>query len=169
MDLSGDRFAKRGIMMRRLIKTWVNGDLYEVEVQPNWRLLDLLREGLSLTGTKEGCGEGMCGACTVIMDGKAVRSCLVLASWADGARVTTIEGLTDGGDLTPIQRAFLEKGAFQCGFCAPGMVMTSKAFLDESADFSEDEAAHAISGNICRCAGYSKIIEAIMSLKGSGG
>lgn len=155
--------------MRMRIKTWINGDLHEMEVEPNWRLLDLIREALGITGTKEGCGEGMCGACTVIMDGKAVRSCLILAAWADGAKVTTIEGLAERGRLSRIQKAFLERGAFQCGFCAPGMAMTAKAFLDERADFSEDEAVQAISGNICRCGGYSKIIDAIMALKSAGG
>jgi carbon-monoxide dehydrogenase small subunit len=139
----------------------VNGRRIEREVKAETRLLDLLREDLSLTGTKEGCGEGECGACTVLLDGKAVASCLVLAPQVDGKEVLTVEGLADGDELHPIQRAFVEKGAVQCGFCTPGFIMSTYALLKENPDPSDEEILTALEGNLCRCTGYTKILEAV--------
>jgi carbon-monoxide dehydrogenase small subunit len=141
----------------------VNGTWYEVSVQPWESLLEVIRDRLGLTGTKEGCGLGECGACTVIMEGKTVNSCLVLAVEADGKQITTIEGLADGEKLHPIQEAFIEHGGLQCGFCTPGMIMSAKALLDENPNPSEEETRRAIAGNLCRCTGYAKIIESISS------
>jgi carbon-monoxide dehydrogenase small subunit len=139
----------------------VNGKLYQLSVLP-WRtLLEVIREDLGFTGTKEGCGLGECGACTVLMDGQAVNSCLVLATEADGKKITTIEGLADGDKLHPIQRAFVDHGGLQCGFCTPGMIMSAKALLDENPTPTEEEIKQGISGNLCRCTGYAKIIESI--------
>jgi len=140
----------------------VNGQQYTVEIEEDLRLLDLIRNTLHLTGTKEGCGEGECGACTVLMDGDIVNSCLVLAFQAEGKKIETIESLdrTDG-TLHPIQQAFLEEGAVQCGFCTPGMVLSAKALLDKNPDPSEFDIRESISGNLCRCTGYNKIAEAI--------
>lgn len=140
----------------------VNGQEYTVEIDEDLRLLDLIRNTLQLTGTKEGCGEGECGACTVLMDGEIVNSCLVLAFQAEGKKIETIESLdrTDG-TLHPIQQAFLEEGAVQCGFCTPGMVLSAKALLDKNPDPSEQDIRESISGNLCRCTGYNKIAEAI--------
>jgi carbon-monoxide dehydrogenase small subunit len=140
----------------------VNGEEYEVVVAPNQTLLEVLRDDLYLTGTKEGCGEGACGTCTVLLDGKPVRSCLTLAVEVQGREVTTVEGLASMGELHPVQRAFVEYGAIQCGFCAPGMILTAKALLDENPSPTEQEARQAISGNVCRCTGYAKIVEAIL-------
>jgi len=146
------------------VKFHVNGELRELEVSPSRSLLDILREDLFLTGTKRGCDGGECGACTVIMNGKAVNSCLVLAVELDGSEITTIEGLSvDVDDLHPLQKAFIEKGAVQCGFCTPGMIMTAKAFLDVNAEPTESEVRDAISGNLCRCTGYTKIVNAILT------
>jgi carbon-monoxide dehydrogenase small subunit len=143
------------------IKFTVNGKDYEVSVPP-WRtLLEVIREELGLTGTKEGCGLGECGACTVIMNGKTVNSCLVLAAEADGKQITTIEGLANGDKLHPLQQAFINHGGFQCGFCTPGMIMSAKALLDANPKPTEDEIRQGISGNFCRCTGYTKIIESI--------
>ena len=139
----------------------LNGDLTEVLVAPNRTLVRMLREDLGLTGTKYGCGEGDCGACTVLLDDLPVNSCLVLAAQVDGRRVTTIEGLADGDRLHPLQEAFIEKGAIQCGFCTPGMILSAKALLDEQPDPTELDIRTAISGNLCRCTGYQKIVEAI--------
>jgi carbon-monoxide dehydrogenase small subunit len=147
--------------MNKQIRLTVNGTLYEVEVKPHSLLLDVLRTNLDLTGTKSGCGTGDCGACTVLMDGKPVNSCLVLALEAEGKEIITIEGLEKDGKLHPIQESFIKNGAIQCGFCTPGMVLTAKAFLDENPNPSEEEIKHAISGNLCRCTGYIKIIKAI--------
>ena len=124
-------------------------------------LLDILREELHLTGTKKGCGRGECGACTVIMDGKAVNSCMIPAGKANGSTIETIEGLANGGKLHPLQQAFIDAGAIQCGFCTPGMIMSAKALLDECADPNPEQIKEAIGGNICRCTGYKKIIQAI--------
>ncbi len=124
-------------------------------------MLDLLRYDLGLTGTKEGCDEGECGACSVLLDGKVVNSCLVLAVEADNARITTIEGLHRGEELHPIQKAFVDSGAVQCGFCAPGMIITTKAMLEEMPDPSEEDIRHYLAGNLCRCTGYTKIIDAV--------
>lgn len=151
--------------MKKLIKIVVNGNDYEVAVRPGITLLDLLREELRLTGTKKGCELGDCGACTVIMEGKPVNSCLVLALEADGKNITTIEGITIGKELHPIQHAFVEKGAIQCGYCTPGMIVRTKALLDENPDPTEDEIRKALSGNLCRCTGYTKIFEAVESAK----
>ncbi len=139
----------------------LNGKSVSAEVKDDRRLLDFLREDLGLTGTKEGCGEGECGACTVIIDGEAVNSCLVLAPEVDGHEVTTVEGLEKEGELHPLQKAFIDNGAVQCGFCTPGMLMSAKALLDKNSDPSDEEIKEAIEGNLCRCTGYYKIIEAI--------
>jgi aerobic carbon-monoxide dehydrogenase small subunit len=139
----------------------VNGESVEVAVTPNRTLLQVLREDLGLTGTKHGCGLGDWGACTVIMDGVSVNSCLVLAVQARGREIQTIEGLTGNGKLHPLQTAFIDKGAIQCGFCTPGMIISAKALLDENPRPTETEIRTAISGNLCRCTGYQKIVEAI--------
>ncbi len=147
--------------MKRVVKLHVNGDIYEVAVEP-WRtLLDILRDEIGLTGTKKGCDEGDCGACTVLMDGKSVTSCLILAIEAQGKEITTIEGLADGEKLHPIQEAFVEKGGLQCGFCTPGMILSTKALLDKNPHPTEDQIKLGIAGNLCRCTGYIKIIESI--------
>jgi carbon-monoxide dehydrogenase small subunit len=141
----------------------VNGEIHQISVKPNVSLLDVLRRELDLTGTKRGCDSGDCGACTVIMDGKAVTSCLVLAMKADGRNIVTIEGLAKGNKLDPIQEAFLEKGAVQCGFCTPGMALSAKALLDQNSNPTKEEIKAGIAGNLCRCTGYTKIIEAIQT------
>jgi carbon-monoxide dehydrogenase small subunit len=143
------------------IKVTVNGVLYELNVQPWETLLDVIREHLGLTGTKEGCGLGECGACTIVMDGKTVNSCLVLAVEADNKVITTIEGLANGDELHPIQEAFIKCGGLQCGFCTPGMIMSTKALLENNPSPDEEEIRKAIAGNFCRCTGYTKIIESI--------
>lgn len=149
--------------MKQDIVLNINGDTYELLVSPNQTLLEVLRDKLGLTGTKRGCDSGTCGACTVLVDGEAYLSCLMLAMDAVGKEIVTIEGLRgEGGGLHPLQRAFVEKGGFQCGFCTPGMILTAKAFLDEHSYPSEGEVKKAISGNLCRCTGYVKIVEAIM-------
>ena len=143
------------------IRLTVNGRQHECEVDAQTRLLDLLREDLALTGTKEGCGEGECGACTVLIDGRAVNSCLVLAVQADGKTVLTIEGLADGEALHPIQQAFVELGGVQCGFCTPGFIMSAYALLQENPSPTDEEILTALEGNLCRCTGYTKIVEAV--------
>ncbi len=143
------------------IKFKVNSQEREIVTESTRTLLSILREDLGLKGTKEGCGKGECGACTVIMDGKPVVSCLVLACQLDGCEITTIEGLSKDDRLDPIQQAFIEEGAVQCGFCTPGMILSAKALLMKNQDPSEGEIKEAISGNLCRCTGYSKIIKAI--------
>ena len=143
------------------IRLTVNGRPYEREVDAETRLLDLLREDLHLTGTKEGCGEGECGACTVLIDGRPINSCLVLAPQVDGADVLTIEGIADGDRLHPIQQAFVDAGGVQCGFCTPGFIMSTYALLNVVPDPSDDEILTALEGNLCRCTGYSKIVEAV--------
>jgi carbon-monoxide dehydrogenase small subunit len=150
-------------MSKILIALTVNGDRYEVGVAPHRRLLDVIRDDLGLTGTKEGCGEGECGACTVIMDGRPVNACLVLAPQADGADIVTIEGLSVDGTMSLLQRQFVERGAVQCGFCSPGMIMTAKALLDEEPDPDEAVVRDALSGNLCRCTGYEKIVDAVLA------
>jgi carbon-monoxide dehydrogenase small subunit len=147
--------------MKHLIRLTVNDRTYELAVEPNTTLVDLLRYDLGLTGTKKGCDLGDCGACTVLMDGKAVNSCLVLAVQANGRTVQTIEGLETELGLHPLQQAFVEKGAIQCGFCTSGMILSAKELLDRTPHPQEPEIRHAISGNLCRCTGYQKIIEAI--------
>ncbi|MFX0200962.1 MAG: (2Fe-2S)-binding protein [Candidatus Hodarchaeota archaeon] len=154
---------------KKLIKLTVNGAEREVLVKPNWSLYYLLKRQLGLTGVKQSCdGIGECGYCTVIMDGKAVYSCLVLAIECEGKNITTIEGLLSGGNLHPIQKAFLEYGAFQCGHCTPAMVLAAKALLDNNPIPNEEETKEAISGIICRCTGYYKFVEAIISLSKEG-
>ena len=143
------------------IRFTVNGRQVERETDAETRLLDLLREDLALTGTKEGCGEGECGACTVLIDGRAVNSCLVLAPQADGKSVLTVEGLAQGETLHPIQQAFVEKGGVQCGFCTPGFIMSTVALLQENPSPSDEEILTALEGNLCRCTGYTKIVEAV--------
>ena len=143
------------------IKMIVNQKPYTLNVDPSERLLDVLRNRLGLMGTKEGCGEGECGACTVIIDGKTVNSCLVLAAQADECEITTIEGVGNRRSPHPIQKAFVEVGAVQCGFCTPGMVLSAKALLDKNSHPSDDEIAVAMSGNLCRCTGYDKILCAV--------
>lgn len=140
----------------------VNGEVRKLEITPYTRLLDLLREDLGLTGVKEGCGKGECGACTVIMNGELVASCLVPAPQADQAEILTIEGLGTKDNLHPIQESFVEAGAVQCGFCIPGMVLAGKRLLDENPKPTEKEVRYGLSGNICRCTGYAKIIDAVM-------
>ena len=142
----------------------VNKKKYELAVETNMTLADMLREDLKLTGTKKGCGLGECGACTVLLDGKPVSSCLVLAVEADNREVTTIEGIETEKGLHPVQQAFVEKGAIQCGFCTPGMILSSKALLDENPHPDEQDIRRAISGNLCRCTGYQKIVEAVQSV-----
>ncbi len=143
----------------------VNGVERTLDVEPGERLLDVLRVRLGLTGTKEGCGVGMCGACTVLVDGRAENACLVPAASLDGACVVTIEGLSEGG-LDPLQQAFLDHHAIQCGFCTPGLVMSARALLDENPAPTEEEIRTAIQGNLCRCTGYEQVIAAIASVAG---
>lgn len=142
----------------------VNGEKYELEVPPNRTLLEVIRNDLGLTGTKEGCGHGECGACTVLMDRQPVNACLVLALQVQGKEVITIEGLSREGKLHPIQEAFISHGAIQCGFCTPGMVLSVKALLDRNPQPEEGEIREVLSGNLCRCTGYQKIVEAVLSL-----
>lgn len=149
--------------MKKIIKMTVNEKQYEVAVKPNQTLLDILRQELGLTGAKRGCELGDCGACTVIMNGKPVNSCLILALEADDAVIETIEGLETEQGLHPVQQAFVEKGAIQCGFCSPGMILSSKHLLEHNQNPTEEEIRQAIAGNLCRCTGYQKIIEAIHS------
>lgn len=139
----------------------LNDETLTMDVKEDIRLLDFLRDELGLTGTKEGCGEGECGACTVIIDGKAVNSCLVLLPEIDGSEITTIEGLSKNGELDSIQKAFIDEGAVQCGFCTPGMIMSTKGLLDRKVSPSDEEIMEAIEGNLCRCTGYYKILQAI--------
>jgi aerobic carbon-monoxide dehydrogenase small subunit len=143
------------------IQCTINGKAVERNIDVDTRLLDFIRETLHLTGTKEGCGEGECGACTVLMDGKAVNSCLVLAMQADGATLVTVEGLAEGHALHPIQQAYVETGAVQCGFCTPGFVMATFALLQDTPDPTEEEILAGLEGNLCRCTGYAKILEAV--------
>lgn len=144
----------------------LNGKPCEVSVKPHARLLDMLRDDLRLTGTKEGCKIGECGACTVILDGKAVTSCLVPAPSVEGKTVITIEGVGQDGKLDPVQEAVLENHALQCGFCTPGFIMSAKALLDENPDADREEIRRAISGNLCRCTGYEQLTEAIYQAAG---
>ena len=148
-------------MNRLIIELCINGKKRKVETTTSTRLLDLIRDDLHLTGTKEGCGKGECGACTVIMNGELVASCLVLAPQADGVVITTIEGVGDDKCLDPVQEAFVETGAVQCGFCTPGMILSAKKLLEENPHPTEEEIKRGISGNLCRCTGYQKIIDAI--------
>jgi carbon-monoxide dehydrogenase small subunit len=148
-------------MDKLVVTLWVNDEKKQVLAAPNQTLVDLLRNGLGLTGTKQGCGEGDCGCCTVLLDGEPVNSCLMLAAQAEGRRVTTIEGLADENGLHPLQESFVENGAIQCGFCTPGMILSASALLSENPAPGELEIRGAISGNICRCTGYHKIVQAV--------
>ena len=151
--------------MRKELSFVLNGEEVLVEVEPHWTLLHLLREVLGLKGSKEGCGYGECGACTVVMDGKAVNSCIFPAMEAEGRRVVTIEGiLSKDGSLHPLQQSFVDHGAVQCGFCSPGMIMSAYGLLQEKADPTDEEIKESIEGNLCRCTGYVKIIEAIKAV-----
>ena len=153
--------------MKVQIQLNVNGLAYKKEVEPRRTLLELIREDLELTGTKEGCGLGECGTCTVLLDGKPIKSCITLAVQANGREVTTIEGMEGAdGTLHPIQQAFIDHGAIQCGFCTPGMVLSAKALLDEKPNPTEMDVKQAIAGNLCRCTGYQKIVEAILAAAG---
>lgn len=143
------------------ISLMVNGENKTLDVEEDKRLLDFLRDDLGLIGVKEGCGEGECGACTVIMDGQAVVSCLVMAFQADGSHITTIEGLAKNGELHPIQKAFIDSGAVQCGFCTPGMILSAKALLDKNPHPTREEIREGLSRNLCRCTGYNKIVDAV--------
>jgi carbon-monoxide dehydrogenase small subunit len=147
--------------MSLAVSTRVNGDACEFLCQVGDSLLDALRDKLALTGSKEGCGSGDCGACTVMLDGKMVCSCLVLAAEAEGKTITTIEGVADGSELHPVQRHFLELGALQCGFCTPGFIVAAKALLDVNPDPTESEIRFWLAGNLCRCTGYDKIVRAV--------
>ena len=148
--------------MKRLIQLTVNNRTVEVAVAPNRTLVDLLRYDLGLTGAKEGCGEGECGACTVILDGQAVLSCLMMAVQADGREVRTIEGLCREGALHPLQASFVETSAIQCGFCTPGMIMAAEALLEGDPDPSEEDVRRGLSSNLCRCTGYERQVKAVL-------
>ncbi len=150
--------------MKKTIHLTINEREYETAVEPNQTLVEALRDNLGLTGTKVGCNEGDCGACAVIMDGDPVNACLVLALQADGRRIQTIEGLDEENGPHPVQRAFIDYGAIQCGFCAPGMIISAKSLLDRNPSADEEDIREAISGNLCRCTGYQKIVEAVRSL-----
>ena len=147
--------------MKHRINLTINGDPYELLVEPRKTLLSVLRDTIGLTGAKESCSTGDCGACTILLDGKPVTSCLVLAVSANGKAITTIEGLVNEGELHPIQRAFVEKGGIQCGYCTPGMLLTAKALLDENPNPTEEQIRRYLAGNICRCTGYNKIVQAV--------
>ena len=153
---------------KRTIRLTVNGRAYERTVEVRLTLADFLRDELELTGTHLGCEHGMCGACTILFDGEAVRSCLLLAVQADGADLTTVEGLARGEGLHPLQQAFHENHALQCGFCTPGFLMTAVAFLQETQNPTEAQVREAISGNICRCTGYAPIVQAILQARRGG-
>ncbi|MDA8186805.1 MAG: (2Fe-2S)-binding protein [Dehalococcoidales bacterium] len=150
--------------MKERIALLVNSEEYVVDVEPYWTLLDVLRREIGLTGTKKGCDSGDCGACTVLIDGKAVDSCLVLAVAAQGKSILTIEGLARDEKLHPLQEAFIEYGAIQCGYCTSGMILSAKALLDENPHPTEEEIRKGIAGNLCRCTGYAKIVEAISAV-----
>jgi carbon-monoxide dehydrogenase small subunit len=152
--------------MKRVMSLTVNGVRRELAVEPHRTLLELLRSELGLTGAKQGCAEGDCGACVVLLDGLPVNSCLVLAMEAAGRDVLTIEGVASGGELHPLQQAFVDVGAVQCGYCTPGMVLVAKALLDANPAPTERQVRRAISGNLCRCTGYQKIVEAVMVAAG---
>ena len=149
-------------MTKLMISATINGDVTEFLADPGDTLLDALRVELGLTGSKEGCGSGDCGACTVVMDGQMVCSCLVLAAEAEGRSVATIESVAEGNQLHPVQRKFLEHGALQCGFCTPGFIVASKALLDHNPNPSESEVRYWLAGNLCRCTGYDKIVRAVL-------
>jgi carbon-monoxide dehydrogenase small subunit len=156
-------------MPKQLITLKVNGRPHEIAVDPSWTLLETVREQLRLTGSKEGCGTGDCGACSMVLRephdarGRLVTSCLVLAVRADGCEITTVEGLAGSGGLDPVQKAFIEKGGVQCGFCTPGMVMATKSLLEQNPSPTLDEVREGLAGNLCRCTGYAKIYESVLA------
>ena len=149
-------------MIKELANFKVNGRLYEVIIEPHMLLIDVLRDKLGLTGVKYACGTGDCGACTVLVDGKPILSCLTLAVTAKNKNILTIEGLAQGNTLHPIQQAFIDHGAVQCGFCTPGMILTTKALLDENPTPTREDVKAALDGNLCRCTGYVKIVDAVL-------
>jgi carbon-monoxide dehydrogenase small subunit len=149
--------------MARPIQLKVNGETYQIEVEPHETLVDVIRGKVGLTGTKKGCETGQCGACTVIVEGKAVDSCLILAVDVHGREIVTVEGLARDGHLHPLQQAFVEEGAVQCGYCTPGMLLSAKALLDENPHPTQRQVKEAIAGNLCRCTGYVKIVKAILA------
>ncbi|HHX38046.1 MAG TPA: (2Fe-2S)-binding protein [Clostridiaceae bacterium] len=154
--------SKSELLKNKIVVSFeVNGRPVELLVDPNCTLQDVLRNELGLTGVKHGCDDANCGVCTVIMNGKAIKSCITLIGKAEGAQVTTIEGLEDENGLHPLQQAFIDNFAIQCGFCTPGMILTAKALLDENPNATEDDIREALQGNICRCTGYKKIVEAV--------
>ena len=155
--------------MKQLVTLRINGEDEELFIEPWWDLAFVLREVLGLTGTKVGCGTGDCGACTVLIDGRAVRSCIFLAMKAEGRDITTIEGLSESGELHSLQKAFIDHWAVQCGYCTPGMILAAKALLDENPNPTEGEVRLAMMGNLCRCTGYVKIVPAIMDAKEKSG
>ncbi|MFC1943023.1 (2Fe-2S)-binding protein [Chloroflexota bacterium] len=150
--------------MKHNITLRVNGESYQLAVEPHRPLVDVLRNDLGLTGTKKGCGHGHCGTCTILLDGKAVNSCLILAVDVADRNIVTIEGLAPDGKLHPLQEAFIRHGAVQCGFCTPGLILTAKALLDENPASGPEEIRFALAGNICRCTGYAKVVKAILSV-----
>lgn len=150
--------------MKQVIELKVNGEFYEVAVEAHRTLLEVLREDLGLTGAKEGCDVGDCGSCTVLINGRAMFSCLILAVDAKGKEILTIEGLAREGELHPLQKSFVEEGAIQCGYCTPGMILVAKSLLDRNPKPTEQEVKKAISGNLCRCTGYTKIVKAILAV-----
>ena len=150
-------------MSRIAVSTTINGDAVDFLAAPGGSLLDALRSELGLTGSKEGCGSGDCGACTVVLDGQMVCSCLVLAVEAQGKQIGTLEGVAEGSELHPVQRKFLELGALQCGFCTPGFIVAAKALLDRNPDPTEEEVRYWLAGNLCRCTGYDKIVRAVLA------
>ena len=156
-------------MIKKELQLRVNGGLFKLEVFPSTTLLDVLRDELGLTGTKRGCETGYCGCCTVLVGGKAIHSCSILAFRAKDHEILTIEGLEQDGKLHPLQKAFLDRGASQCGYCTPGMILSGKALLDFNPNHSEAEVRRALSGNLCRCTGYLPIIEAVLSVAQEGG
>ena len=166
-DAVASHLGKRA--MKQLIRLRVNGEDEELFIEPWWDLAFVLREVLGLTGTKVGCGTGDCGACTVLIDGRAVRSCIFLAVKAEGKDITTIEGLSKKGELHYLQKAFIDHWAVQCGYCTPGMILAAKALLDENPNPTEEEVRLAMMGNLCRCTGYVKIVTAILDAKEKSG
>jgi len=148
--------------MKQLMRFTINGEIYEDEIDVRRTLLEVLRENFGLTGTKRACNEGECGVCTVLLDDKPVASCLLLAVEAQDKMIETVEGVAGDEELHPLQQSFIDRGAFQCGFCTPGMVMTAKGFLAENPRPTEEEIRHGIAGNLCRCTGYNKYVEAIL-------
>ena len=148
--------------MKQALELNINGDTYDVLVSPNYTLLEVLRDKLGLMGTKRGCDLGACGACTVLIDGEAYLSCLMLAVDARGKKILTIEGLAEGGELHPLQKAFVEEGGLQCGFCTPGMILTAQAILNEEESPTKETIQRKMAGNLCRCTGYKKVVEAVM-------